>query len=147
MHWPEQTRHGYRGCDRRRDFALSQPDLLSRMQIGRDGGERYGQIREFGLDEMLTKHLVQAFAFDEPAAQAEVRELEHAPAVEAERPGLQLIESADGKGCSDERADRATRDEIGLDSRFRERPQHSDVSPAARRARAESESDLGLARH
>src|SRR5881628_2784938 len=50
--------------------------------------------------------------------QAEVRELEHALPVERERPRLQLVEPARGKRGSDERADRASRDEIGLDAGF-----------------------------
>src|SRR5690348_2242245 len=117
------------------------------MQIGCDGGELYGQLRELALDELLAKDFVHAPALDEPAAQAEIHELEHALPVQSERPSLQLIEPARGERRPDKRTDRAARDEIGLHARFHERPQDADMRPAARRTRSEHESDFGPARH
>src|SRR5207249_11141944 len=86
---------------------------------------------------------VDGLALDESAAQAEVCEPEDALPVERERPRLQLVEPARRKCGPHERADRASRDEIGLDARLGEGAQHADMRPAARRARAEDESDLG----
>src|SRR5207302_3309657 len=137
-------RHGYRSADRDRHLALAQPDLLSGMQIGGNRRKLYGQLGELALDELLAKDFVHALALDEPAAQAEVRELEHALPIERERPRLQLVEPARGKRGSHEGPDRASRDEIGFDARFREGAQHTDMCPAARRACAEDKTDLGL---
>src|SRR5207247_1238608 len=143
----KQARHGYRSADRDRHLALAQPDLLSGMQIGGDRRKLYGQLGELAFDELLEKDFVHALALDEPAAQAEVRELEQPLPVERERPGLQLVEPARRKRGPDERSYRASRDEIGLDARLGEGAQDPDMRPAARRARAEHESDLGFSRH
>src|SRR5258708_16156284 len=116
---------------------------MSGRKTGRNRRKWYGQLRELALDELLAKDLVHARAVEEPAGKAEARELEQALPVEREPPRLQLVEPARRKRGSDERADRASRDEIRPDARLGEGAQHADMRPAARRARAEDESDLG----
>src|SRR5262249_41830248 len=122
-------------------------DLLPGVQVGRDRGKRYRQVGEGGLDELLAEDLVDALALDDAAAQAEVRELEHALAVDAERKGFHLVEAPGGERRADECTHGAARDEVGLDAGVGERPQHADVRPAARGARTEGETDLRPARH
>src|SRR2546429_6704768 len=117
------------------------------MEVGRDRGKWHLQLGKLALHELLAKNFSDALALDEAAAQAEVHQLEHALPVERKRPGLQPIEPTRGKRSPDQRANRATGDEVGPDSRLQERAQHSDMRPTARRACAEDESYFGSERH
>jgi len=84
------------------------------MEVGCDRGKWHLQLGKLALHELLAKNFSDALALDEPAAQAEVHQLEQALPVQCERPGLQLIEPARGKRGSHQRPDRATGDEVGL---------------------------------
>ena len=144
---PEQSRHGARSANGVRNLALAQPQLLPRRELGGNRRERERQFRKLAFDELPLKHVEQAVAFDQAAAQSEVEQPDDAFPVERQRPGLQLLEATGGTRGAHHCAHRAPGDEIGRDAVFSERQKHTDVRPAARRTAAKCDSELRSTNH
>ena len=102
-----------------------------------------------GIFELLDRAVLEAAAderheslpFEQPAAEADVRERQHVAAPHPGRAGAEAIELAARIGGADERADRRAADEIGPNSGALERAHDADVRPAARRAAAQYEAE------
>jgi hypothetical protein len=86
-------------------------------------------------------------AFDEAAAQAEVKHPDDASSVERKCPRFELPDAPGSKRGADHRAHRATCHEIGRNALLGECAKYPDMRPAARRAAAKRYPERGSLRH
>ena len=98
-----------------------------------------------GLDPRV-QHVAQAVAVDEAGAgEIEIEKAQHLAPRQLAREPLQRVELAGHVAAADQRADRRSGDDVGLDAGLRQRPQHADMRPSARGAGAQRETNLIVA--
>src|SRR5262249_6002462 len=103
--------------------------------LGGDGGEARSQVFDVEIAEVVIELLAQPLAVDEPCArEIEVEVAEYSPARQAARETFERMQVSAGMAGTDDGADRGSNDDIGLNSRFRERLNDADVRPAAGRS-------------
>ncbi len=91
---------------------------MAGAQLGRDRGEAGFQLLDADIADVVVEQPLQAFAADEPGADVEIHEPEHAALGQRAGEGLKRVELAGGVAAADDGADGGADDDVRLEPAF-----------------------------
>ena len=133
---------GAHGID---DAAARQPDLVPGADLGGNGREAGLEVLDVEVAQVLVEPVAEALAVDEAGAgEIEIEVAEDSAARKPAGKALERAQVAASVTGPDHGADRRADDDVGFDTVLGQRPDDTDVRPAACRSAPQRQPDLGL---
>src|SRR5262245_58773904 len=125
--------------------AAREPDLVAGADLGGDGHEALLHGLDGDTFELVVEDVAKASTIDETGPRKiEIEETKHLAACQFTGKLLQRAELARHVAPANDGADRGAGDDVGVDARGVEGPQHPDMRPSTGRAAPQCQSDLAL---